>query len=103
LLLRLPPGSTLVPYTTLFRSEGGVGAVDSAGVRIVVSDPEARGVPRWQVAAEPVLVLGAVDGPPEVLFDRVQAAVRLEDGAIAVDRKSTRLNSSHVKISYAVF
>ena len=64
--------------------EGGARAVDSAGVRIVVSDPEARGVPRWQVAAEPVLVLGAVDGPPEVLFDRVQAAVRLEDGAIAV-------------------
>ncbi len=64
--------------------EGSVGAVDSAGVRIVVSDPEARGIPRWRVGAEPVLVLGALDGPPEVQFDQVRAAVRLEDGAIAV-------------------
>src|SRR5690606_41576649 len=76
-LLRLPPCSTLFPYTTLFRSVGDH-PVHDAG------DP------------------GRVDVP------FVRAAERGRDdhlggGAVPVDRKSTRLNSSHVKISYAVF
>src|SRR3712207_6959769 len=85
LMIRRPPRSTLFPYTTLFRSgkPGMIAEVDPA----------------------PVLDLEEV-GTPEIL--RV-AQVRLEgeigrdeEGGL-VDRKSTRLNSSHANISYAVF
>src|SRR5690606_41303999 len=74
-----PPGSTLFPYTTLFRSlverAHAVDAVDDAA-RLVHRDDRGR----------------------LVLVD-VQAA----SSTASTDRKSTRLNSSHVKISYAVF
>src|SRR5207248_9903565 len=73
-MLRRPPGSTLFPYTTLFRS--GV-----AALLLLLK------------AAEPSMPLGgdlyALNRPPALTF--------LED------RKSTRLNSSHRTISYAVF
>src|SRR5439155_25649202 len=71
LLLRQPPGSTLFPYTTLFRS------------RVLR--------PRRRAAGEEPRERGKVSRGGE----RTQ-----EPG---VDRKSTRLNSSHVAISYAVF
>src|SRR5256885_2691782 len=75
LMIRRPPRSTLFPYTTLFRSRA---ALDGA-VHLVRRDvDEARDL--------------------EVL-DRLQQRVDAED----VDRKSTRLNSSHLVISYAVF
>src|SRR5690349_22546014 len=74
-MLQRAPGSTPFPYTTLFRSPHGS-----------VQDPEGRA----RHVAEPVL-------PRAVL--RVQRA----DHPVAGDRKSTRLNSSHVEISYAVF
>src|SRR5688572_31782904 len=64
-MIRRPPRSTLFPYTTLFRSLGGVGVVEA------------------QVAA-PAELLGHAEVDRE-------------------DRKSTRLNSSHSQISYAVF
>src|SRR5438874_4270300 len=77
-MLRRPPSSTLFPYTTLFRS---------------VSNAMRYASPAWL----PLLVLGGV---------AVAAAVERR-GAWRVtalgDRKSTRLNSSHVEISYAVF
>src|SRR5690349_23359077 len=78
-MLRRPPRSTLFPYTTLFRSERRAQLVRHIGQE---------------------LVLGAVGGE--------QAQVRLAQlvGALhdaRLDRKSTRLNSSHVEISYAVF
>src|SRR5688572_31090924 len=77
-MIRRPPRSTLFPYTTLFRStacEGGVAAVDGARVVVVTIDGHAR---------------YACPGP---------AGVATRTG----DRKSTRLNSSHSQISYAVF
>src|SRR5438874_13012183 len=79
LMIRRPPRSTLFPYTTLFRS------------RVLGRDVRARRLPRRpHVGGHP---LGhSVD--PE---DSVRG--RRGDG----DRKSTRLNSSHVEISYAVF
>src|SRR3712207_8810700 len=77
LMLRRPPRSTLFPYTTLFRSGRGQGR-DPGDRR---PRPAARGRPR----AEP---------PPHG---------RLVPGAERRDRKSTRLNSSHANISYAVF
>src|SRR5262245_64103054 len=72
-MLRRPPRSTLFPYTTLFRSDG---AEDAAG----------RSRSR------------AVD----VAVHRTHAADLLAGQAMG-DRKSTRLNSSHLGISYAVF
>src|SRR5690349_16377025 len=69
LLVRRPPGSTLFPYTTLFRSHAD------------------RRRDQWR--------RGLWDVPDPCLLHCDQAAVG--------DRKSTRLNSSHVEISYAVF
>src|SRR5690606_42003316 len=79
-LSRCPPSSTLFPYTTLFRSE--LRRVD---------------LPRGE--HDTVVAGQAVDaGPIDVRSLGVRRAQRDVE-----DRKSTRLNSSHVKISYAVF
>src|SRR5690606_41590214 len=82
LISRLAPSCTLFPYTTLFRSvlAGGIAR-------------DARG--------HPVLEAGALGAGPAGLV----GFHLLLDGQIGhgEDRKSTRLNSSHVKISYAVF
>src|SRR2546422_3236255 len=87
-MIRRPPRSTLFPYTTLFRSLGEQVAHDERRVaHHVVQDAAALEV----AAPEPGLV-GA----------RVLLRGAREVGA-AGDRKSTRLNSSHGYISYAVF
>src|SRR5687768_18370071 len=90
--LRLPPSSTLFPYTTLFRSQIGIGAGLLAelveftlpGLADVLRVSPARHL-RVEVPHEPVGIQDRrpVGRPP--------------------DRKSTRLNSSHGYISYAVF
>src|SRR3712207_7716127 len=77
-MIRRPPRSTLLPYTTLFRS-----------VRLPKELPEDQREKLMQIAAK-CPVHRTLEG--EVMFDE-----RLED------RKSTRLNSSHANISYAVF
>src|SRR3712207_8718051 len=90
-MIRLPPRSTLFPYTTLFRSRrehlGGV--LERPAVRRGLLGAAERAVHR---AARPVGV--------QELRDRVD---RLGDREQRGDRKSTRLNSSHANISYAVF
>src|SRR5690349_23746027 len=85
-MLRRPPRSTLFPYTTLFRS------------------------PVVEEAEEPDHALrggGAGRRRGGLVDARVRGRRRARDGGGAVrsptDRKSTRLNSSHVEISYAVF
>src|SRR3712207_7261282 len=78
-MIRRPPRSTLFPYTTLFRS---------AGIRLLPAD-QSRG-------DDQVHVLGEL----EVDADDRHVLVRVGDDR---DRKSTRLNSSHANISYAVF
>src|SRR5690349_23743174 len=90
LMIRRPPRSTLFPYTTLFRSQWvasktvtlyGLDAGTDSGVSY--QSPDQVTVPRGvvtQFTDFPALVNGQI-----------------------VDRKSTRLNSSHVEISYAVF
>src|SRR5688572_32086060 len=84
-MIRRPPRSTLFPYTTLFRSrEGGWGYRVRA-----ISAKEAMDVYKVREALE-------VEALKEAL-------PRLDANAIAQDRKSTRLNSSHSQISYAVF
>src|SRR3712207_7722912 len=82
-MIRRPPRSTLFPYTTLFRSDIAV----SEQALLV----QQGGVPQM----EAVLPDGVLESMHEALV--VVVRTRLED------RKSTRLNSSHANISYAVF
>src|SRR3712207_6954692 len=84
-MIRRPPRSTLFPYTTLFRSRGVLlldGAL-GAGVHRLLDPPLEVGE----------LACGGVD--VDVVGDGLPGALE--------DRKSTRLNSSHANISYAVF
>src|SRR5256885_11801073 len=80
-MIRRPPRSTLFPYTTLFRSVGG----GASAPRVTGSDG----------CASAPWVLGSTTAPAG---NRLTAAA-----AASPDRKSTRLNSSHLVISYAVF
>src|SRR3712207_8302025 len=88
-MIRQPPRSTLFPYTTLFRSDEGDG-VHRLGAGLL--DDAAVG--ERAVAGDDVIA-GLLDAGLEL---RRHAA-----GDLVVDRKSTRLNSSHANISYAVF
>src|SRR3712207_8821827 len=90
-MIRRPPRSTLFPYTTLFRSDWRrAGLYDNADDLVRARDA---------LAARP-----EVDGDRVVLAGHSEGAL-LAVAAVArgVDRKSTRLNSSHANISYAVF
>src|SRR5688572_31505026 len=95
-MLRRPPRSTLFPYTTLFRSDA-----HGAGARVRVAErrggEDAQLDRRRDVAADDLGELHRRLG-----IGGAQAAQR-DDGGSAEDRKSTRLNSSHSQISYAVF
>src|SRR3712207_7706633 len=88
-MIRRPPRSTLFPYTTLFRSE----PLELAGEVVIELD----------AALERLVELG---------YERVDRVSRPGEFAVrggivdvfpSTDRKSTRLNSSHANISYAVF
>src|SRR5688500_20142892 len=82
LLTRRPPRSTLFPYTTLFRSKfPGVVTCEHREVR----DLDGKGMRDGTVAVP------------------LAAVARRTESHIQLDRKSTRLNSSHLVISYAVF
>src|SRR3712207_8787079 len=83
LMIRRPPRSTLFPYTTLFRSARDHGAQRGPGL----------------AQLEPGAVLRPDAGPARPGGGLAPDHV----GADAEDRKSTRLNSSHANISYAVF
>src|SRR3712207_8588646 len=99
-MIRRPPRSTLFPYTPLFRSRqqpvGRVGvAGGEVGQRVLVELPQLRGD-----------LLELRVGPGQLLPPGPPRHVLLEDLLDVVgvqDRKSTRLNSSHANISYAVF
>src|SRR5256885_12685253 len=84
-MIRRPPRSTLFPYTTLFRSMYGAKALPPGRPGLLVSiarsgdSPESSGVVEQLLRTEPEL------------------------RHVVIDRKSTRLNSSHLVISYAVF
>src|SRR5256885_12769577 len=89
-MIRRPPRSTLFPYTTLFRS-----------VRPhVESDRSAQIVPTADSARQ---IDAAAIGDQPRLYRRVGRAERDRIVMKSGDRKSTRLNSSHLVISYAVF
>src|SRR5690349_24201907 len=89
-MLCRPPRSTLFPYTTLFRS--GVGGREEKSRRRPLKGPFF--LPATDVSGEKCLPRFPRKNP---------AAAGAENRNIFPDRKSTRLNSSHVEISYAVF
>src|SRR5206468_12402455 len=98
---RRPPRSPLFPYTTLFRS--GPDSHGALAERPLAVGHEHRGV-RPVLRAEPL----ADRAPAERAVEREVVRRELLEAppaplARAVDRKSTRLNSSHDQISYAVF
>src|SRR3712207_7507566 len=87
-MIRRPPRSTLFPYTTLFRSPAYRKSLENAHVE----DEQIQGESATLEVQDPALQL-----PLEVELEQVDGAWKLSD------RKSTRLNSSHANISYAVF
>src|SRR3712207_7347988 len=89
-MIRRPPRSTLFPYTTLFRSR----QVDSARGYVVCVCVPVHALEHRQ-ARQRVKEHAGVDA--------VVQESRLHRFARQADRKSTRLNSSHANISYAVF
>src|SRR3712207_7732574 len=82
-MIRRPPRSTLFPYTTLFRS-----------LHLRGGEPVARDVDD---------VVDAPDDPEVAVLVAAGGVAHRVHVAAELDRKSTRLNSSHANISYAVF
>src|SRR3712207_8656625 len=80
-MIRRPPRSTLFPYTTLFRSDRGGGIMDGP------ADGGPSALPLWR---------------DHLRGQRARSCDRRTPWP-GLDRKSTRLNSSHANISYAVF
>src|SRR5256885_10004969 len=85
-MIRRPPRSTLFPYTTLFRSS--VSLPDANDRHVLAAAIKGR--------ADVIVTYNTRDFPTDVL-------AKYEICAQHPDRKSTRLNSSHLVISYAVF
>src|SRR5256885_12278405 len=79
-MIRRPPRSTLFPYTTLFRS-GQTNALRTSEERLTL----------------------VLEGSQDAFWDWDIATGQVDRSARWADRKSTRLNSSHLVISYAVF
>src|SRR5688572_32054114 len=96
-MIQRPPRSTLFPYTTLFRSDGGFqGQTELAR--------------HFRIERSASALSDLAQRAPEHVFDRGVEHERRERAVVAgelsgnlTDRKSTRLNSSHSQISYAVF
>src|SRR5690349_23147972 len=90
-MIRRPPSSTLFPYTTLFRSQSvAIAKAVLWDAKLVIMD-------------EPTAALGVAQ--TRMVLDLTRRLADQGHAALFVsqDRKSTRLNSSHVEISYAVF
>src|SRR3712207_8223153 len=101
-MIRRPPRSPLLPYTTLFRSRLAGRAC---------AHPHMRGGERAHLHSVPVRAATVRDGEvvlaehPDPVPGAGEGLVRVHAAGLngAEDRKSTRLNSSHANISYAVF
>src|SRR3712207_7714984 len=96
-MIRRPPRSTLFPYTTLFRSD------TAKAINLLTTNP-------GELMDYVNVPVGKGQAPPEQLKPLVAVPTTTGTGAestticvMDVDRKSTRLNSSHANISYAVF
>src|SRR3712207_8432359 len=92
-MIRRPPRSTLFPYTTLFRSSMGTSMGTVAALMPIAVDVASK--TGFNIALVSGVVVGGAMFGDNLSF--------ISDTTIAADRKSTRLNSSHANISYAVF
>src|SRR5256885_5381731 len=92
-MIRRPPRSTLFPYTTLFRSQGNEAKVDRV-ISALIDRTKFAYVPLeyYDIDRQVTRML-----PDDLTINRLFVPFDL------IDRKSTRLNSSHLVISYAVF
>src|SRR3712207_7535986 len=101
-MIRRPPRSTLFPYTTLFRS-GGLAVLRDEVLQVVLGPAHVveRRVDALLEAGNLRLGRDHVDRGEQPLVDEPPVVLQLL--ARVADRKSTRLNSSHANISYAVF
>src|SRR5256885_12613228 len=100
-MIRRPPRSTLFPYTTLFRSRFLARLRVDRGGAAVEGVEEDLPVGVGAAAIDPVAAGDALGRLVEIL--RLVVPLRRRARFGQVDRKSTRLNSSHLVISYAVF
>src|SRR2546430_10250515 len=87
-MIRRPPRSTLFPYTTLFRSANGFAENELVGRSIKIG---------------PKVVISILERDSRCVVITLDPDTAEQSPAILKDRKSTRLNSSHSQISYAVF
>src|SRR5256885_2746930 len=95
-MIRRPPRSTLFPYTTLFRSgypPNGEGVRNGLWVKRTMKGSSFSSTDTWAVVGEAA----------DAWKIEVNAPLLTQGNILALDRKSTRLNSSHLVISYAVF
>src|SRR3712207_9019810 len=99
-MIRRPPRSTLFPYTTLFRSD------PEDATKVLIGEPEAVA----GLAAYRSMISDGVSPQAMSVYKEDESAGSFLRGDAVfmrnwpyVDRKSTRLNSSHANISYAVF
>src|SRR3712207_9252311 len=102
-MIRRPPRSTLFPYTTLFRSNWKLHIAQH-----VKAHRNSPSVWAWEIGNEVGMITGRLFFGDKIakhekqMAEVVAVARQLDPTRLAVDRKSTRLNSSHANISYAV-
>src|SRR3989454_6654139 len=101
-MIRRPPRSTLFPYTTLFRSRpqdvSFANTIAQAAARVLENEERRAAIYRRQISAGVTDVLTGCAS-----LDALDRRARSNSSRTRRDRKSTRLNSSHLVISYAVF
>src|SRR5262245_64276301 len=94
-----PPSSTLIPYTTLFRSR----PIVERGWAVLLVDTPGRGS---SIYLKGIRTRPDYEVPGKACVDYLTTRSEVDSNRITllgIDRKSTRLNSSHLGISYAVF
>src|SRR3989454_6989345 len=95
-MIRRPPRSTLFPYTTLFRSTARHLAKEARVTVLLARSPDQFVTQESTTNFERLRDVQILAG-----LDKSEEAIAAAD--LLIDRKSTRLNSSHLVISYAVF
>src|SRR5690554_7534868 len=98
-MIRPPPTTTLFPYTTLFRSDY---------IMLAMINPNATRIPDahyiWEAKYNGARITSSSpDFNPSAIHTDLWMPINQGSDPFLADRKSTRLNSSHVRISYAVF
>src|SRR5688572_31114386 len=95
-MIRRPPRSTLFPYTTLFRSSG-------SSIQLTDPGPVANGLHQYTARQTVGTDVSPQSAQTPLTITTSPNTPDLDAASDSGDRKSTRLNSSHSQISYAVF